>query len=32
MKQVRSRFLLVIGILIGWNCVGPEDPIDGEYG
>ncbi len=21
--------LLVTGILVGWNCVGPEDPIDG---
>tara|TARA_B100001971_G_scaffold142228_1_gene131404 strand:+ start:218 stop:646 length:429 start_codon:yes stop_codon:yes gene_type:complete len=25
-----NKFLLLIaGILVGWNCVGPEDPVDG---
>jgi len=24
-----GNLLLVTGMLIGWNCVGPEDPLDG---
>ena len=24
-----GNWLLVISILVGWNCVGPEDPLDG---
>lgn len=24
-----GKFLLVTGILVCWNCVGPEDPLDG---
>lgn len=29
MKQVIGSLLLLTCIFVGWNCVGPEDPIDG---
>ena len=29
MKKVIGNLLLVTGIIVGWNCVGPEDPLDG---
>ncbi len=29
MKKLIGNLLLVTGILVYWNCVGPEEPLDG---
>ena len=29
MMKVIGNVVLLAGMLIGWNCVGPEDPVDG---